>query len=122
MGLGYNGLPAFCSDDDLPWARKASSPLQTKYPYVCHAEVNAILNKGSAGLQGTSLYVALFPCNECAKMIIQAGIKEVIYLMDTYHDTESCRASRILFTMARVKMRKHLPAVSSIRLILRGNP
>ena len=82
IGIGYNGFPRGCSDDFLPWARVADSELHKKYPYVVHAEVNAILNKGSRDVKGASLYVALFPCNECAKVIIQAGIKEVVYLSD----------------------------------------
>jgi dCMP deaminase len=88
--------------------------LHKKYAYVCHAEVNAILNKGSSNVKDATLYVALFPCNECAKMIIQAGIKEVVYLQDHYHDTDMCRASRIMFGMAGVVLRQHAPAVSSI--------
>ncbi|CAB9529455.1 Deoxycytidylate deaminase [Seminavis robusta] len=120
VAVGYNGFPRHCSDDALPWARHSpdSVLLHTKYPYVCHAEVNAILNKGSANLQGTTLYVALFPCNECAKMIIQAGIRQVVYLQDKYHDTDGCKASRILFRMAGVKLRRHVPAVERIDIEL----
>ena len=114
VGIGYNGFPRGCSDDFLPWARRdskgsSSSLLQTKYPYVCHAEVNAILNKCSADVVGSTLYVALFPCNDCAKMIIQAGIREVVYLNDYYHDTDQCRASRVMFAMSGVKLRHHKP-------------
>ncbi|KAI2498943.1 MafB19-like deaminase [Fragilaria crotonensis] len=130
LALGYNGFPRGCLDDCLPWARQAavvanqplssssSSSLHTKYPYVCHAEVNAILNKGSADVRDATLFVALFPCNECAKMIIQAGIVEVVYLQDHYHDTDMCRASRILFGMAGVKLRKLVPSVHTIRIEL----
>jgi len=82
VGIGYNGFPRGCSDDHLPWARVAESELHKKYSYVVHAEINAILNKGSKDVKGASLYVALFPCCECAKVIIQAGIKEVVYLSD----------------------------------------
>jgi len=114
IGLGYNGFPRGCSDDHLPWAREADSTLHTKYPFVCHAEVNAILNKCSANVKGATLYVALFPCNECAKLIIQAGIQEVVYTSDKYHDTDCCRASRILFQMAGVKLRQHIPAVKTV--------
>ena len=117
IGLGYNGFPRGCSDDHLPWAREAHSKwLHTKYPFVCHAETNAILNKCSADVKGATLYVALFPCNECAKLIIQAGIKEVVYTSDKYHDTECCRASRILFQMAGVKLRRHIPDVCNISI------
>ena len=115
VGLGYNGFPRGCSDDDLPWARHSDQgDLHTKYMYVCHAEVNAILNKGSADVRGATLYVALFPCNECAKVIVQAGIRQVVYMSDRYHDTDACRASRILLHMAGVKLRKHIPSVRSI--------
>ena len=82
VGIGYNGFPRGCSDEHLPWARVAESELHKKYSYVVHAEINAILNKGSKDVKGASLYVALFPCCECAKVIIQAGIKEVVYLSD----------------------------------------
>jgi len=109
IGIGYNGFPRGCSDEYLPWSRSAECSLHTKYPYVVHAEVNAILNKCSADVKGATLYVALFPCNDCAKVIIQAGIKEVVFLSDKYHDTDHCRASRIMFKMAGVKLRQHSP-------------
>jgi len=70
----------------LPWAREAASPLDTKYPYVCHAEMNAILNKNTASVRGARLYASLFPCNDCCKLILQSGIVEVVYLSDKYHD------------------------------------
>nr|XP_015201469.1 PREDICTED: deoxycytidylate deaminase [Lepisosteus oculatus] len=73
VGIGYNGMPNGCNDDLLPWNRTAANRLDTKYPYVCHAELNAIMNKNSADVKGCTMYVALFPCNECAKLIIQAG-------------------------------------------------
>jgi dCMP deaminase len=112
VGLGYNGFPAGCSDDHLPWARTSNdnNPLHTKYPYVCHAEMNAILNKCTTDISGATLYVALFPCNECTKVIIQAGICQVVYMSDKYHDTDTCRASRIMLQMAGVKMRKYIPS------------
>ncbi|GMI36013.1 hypothetical protein TrCOL_g4418 [Triparma columacea] len=108
VGIGYNGFPAGCPDDALPWSR-VGPMLETKYPYVCHAEVNAILNKCSADVRGARIYVALFPCNECAKMIIQSGIKEVVYLSDKYHDSDQCKASRKMFGMSGVKCRRHVP-------------
>lgn len=114
VGIGYNGFPTGCSDDILPWARTAEDELDTKYPYVVHAEVNAILNKISAELIGCSIYVGLFPCNECAKTIIQSGIKEVVYLSDKYARTNSMRASRIMFEMAGVEMRQFYPAKETI--------
>lgn len=118
VGIGYNGFPRGCSDDYFPWARVAKNDLHTKYPYVVHAEVNAILNKGSKDVKGATLYVALFPCNECAKVIIQSGIKEVVFLSDKYRDTDSCRASRILFEMAGVHYRQHIPSKSVITIDL----
>ena len=118
VGLGYNGFPRGCSDDHLPWGRVESKMLHNKYAYVCHAEVNAILNKCSADVKGATLYVALFPCNECAKMIIQAGIREVVYMADTYRDTDMCRASRIMFQMAGVILRQHIPERKQVDIVL----
>ncbi|XP_023670511.2 deoxycytidylate deaminase isoform X2 [Paramormyrops kingsleyae] len=114
VGIGYNGMPNGCSDDLLPWSREGPDKLNTKYPYVCHAELNAIMNKNSYDVKGCSIYVALFPCNECAKLIIQAGIKEVIYLSDKYHDNPEMTASRRLFDMARVTCRQFVPKCSKI--------
>jgi dCMP deaminase len=105
VGVGYNGFPTGCSDEDLPWNREGSF-LETKYPYICHAELNAILNSISRDLNGCTIYVALFPCNECAKAIIQAGISEVVYLSDKYKDTDADKSSRIMFNQAGVKLRK----------------
>ena len=106
MSVGYNGFPLGCRDDDFPWDRSADSDYDTKYPYVCHAELNAILNNAGAPLSGCSVYVALFPCNECAKAIIQSGIKEVIYISDKYRNTDSVRASKRMFDAAGVKYTK----------------
>jgi dCMP deaminase len=105
VGIGYAGFPSGCSDDDLPWAREGS-PLETKYPYVCHAELNAILNRNSADLVGCSVYVTLFPCNECAKAIVQAGLTEVVFLSDKYRDTDSNQAAKTMFRMAGVETRR----------------
>lgn len=102
MSVGYNGLPRGCCDDEFPWERTGDE-FNTKYPYVCHAELNAILNSGGASLEGCKVYVALFPCNECAKAIIQCGIKEVVYLSDKYADSVSVRASKRMFDSAGVK-------------------
>jgi len=107
VGIGYNGFPAGCSDDDLPWERQAASPLDTKYLYVCHAEMNAILNRIAADTRGCRIYVDLFPCNECAKLIIQSGIREVIYVSDKYHTVPAFVASRRLFQCAGVSVRQH---------------
>eukprot|EP00753_Platysulcus_tardus_P001236 PLAT112.1.p1 GENE.PLAT112.1~~PLAT112.1.p1 ORF type:complete len:161 (-),score=44.64 PLAT112.1:97-555(-) len=118
VGIGYNGFPIGCDDESLPWARRGESELDTKYPYVCHAEMNAIMNKNAAQLRGCTIYVALFPCNECAKLIIQAGITTVVYMKDPYHDSNSCVASRRMMDMAGVVYRKHAPAVGSIVISL----
>jgi len=104
VGIGYNGFPIGCSDDDFPWEKEGDF-LDTKYPYVVHAEANAILNS-SSDLAGARIYVTMFPCNECAKLIIQSGIKEVVYLNDKHHDTEICIASRKLFRSAGINTRK----------------
>ena len=105
MSVGYNGFPAGCSDDEFPWEREGE-PYHTKYPYVCHAELNAILNNEGASLRGCRIYVALFPCNECAKAIIQCGIREVVYLSDKYAETPSTRASKRMFDAAGVQYRQ----------------
>lgn len=105
MSVGYNGMPSGCNDDEMPWGR-VGKPLENKYFFVCHAELNAILNYGGGSLQGARCYSTLFPCNECAKAIIQSGIKEVVYLSDKYSDTESTIASKMMFNMAGVKFRE----------------
>jgi len=102
LSLGYNGMPVGIDDKIIPWGRDGEE-LETKYPYVCHAELNAILNSNH-DLSGARLYVTLFPCNECAKAIIQSGIKEIVYLSDKYHGTNSSIASRKMFEMAKIKM------------------
>ncbi len=104
VGVGYNGFPSGLSDDELPWQREGAF-LETKYPYVCHAELNAILNS-TKDLKGCSLYVALFPCNECAKAIIQVGITEIAYLSDKYADLDVYIASKRVLTQAQVTLRK----------------
>lgn len=102
VGTGYNGFPLGCSDDQLPWDR-TGDVLDTKYPYVCHAELNAILNSISRDLSGCTLYVVLFPCNECAKAIIQSGIKKIIYKENKYPDSDSVRASMRMLDAAGVQ-------------------
>ena len=105
VGVGYNGFPTGCSDDELPWDREGDY-LDTKYPYVCHAELNAVLNSIQADLNGCSIYIALFPCNECAKVLIQSGIKEIVYLSDKYADTDYVKAARTMFDQSGVTYRK----------------
>jgi len=102
VGTGYNGFPIGCSDDSLPWDRSGDT-LNTKYPYVCHAELNAILNSISRDLSGCTLYVALFPCNECAKAIIQSGIRKIVYKENKYPDSDSVRASMRMLDAAGVE-------------------
>ncbi len=101
LSMGYNGFPNGCSDEEFPW-EKEGSMLDTKYPFVTHSELNAILNYRGGNLEGTKLYVSLFPCNECAKAIIQAGIKTVVYANDKYKDSDSVRASKKMFDAAGV--------------------
>jgi dCMP deaminase len=105
VGAGYNGLPMGCDDDDFPWEKNGEF-LDTKYPYICHAELNAILNNIGMDLKGCKIYTALFPCNECSKAIIQSGITEVIYLSDKYEGTDIFKASKIMLDKAAVKYRK----------------
>ena len=105
VGAGYNGLPIGCNDDDFPWEKKGDF-LQTKYPYICHAELNAILNNIGMDLKGCKIYTALFPCNECSKAIIQSGINEVIYLSDKYEGTDIFKASKFMLDKSGVKYRK----------------
>ena len=103
VSIGYNGMPSGVDDDQISW--DASEGLESKYLYVAHAELNAILNaKDGSALSNTKIYVTLFPCNECAKAIIQSGIKEVVYAEDKYKDTISAQASRRLLTLAGVTM------------------
>lgn len=104
VSVGYNGFPKGCSDEEFPWERSADDQNDTKYPFVVHAELNAILNSNGIGVKGSRIYVALFPCNECAKAIIQAGIKEVIYMSDKYADTPGNIASRRMLEAAGVKL------------------
>ena len=102
LSMGYNGFPKGCSDDEFPWAREGD-PLDTKYLYVTHSELNAILNYRGGSLEGSKIYVTLFPCNECAKAIIQAGIKTIIYKEDKYPDSPSVRASKRMLNAAGVR-------------------
>lgn len=104
VGIGYNGFPFGCDDNDFPWDNKGDF-LDTKYPYVVHAEPNAILNSNSH-TQDCTLYVTLFPCNECAKLIIQSGIKEIVYMLDKYDGEDSNIASKRMLTAAKVVYRQ----------------
>lgn len=103
LSMGYNGLPTGCSDDEFPWERDGEDPLETKYVYTVHSELNAILNYSGGSLRGSKLYVSLFPCNECCKAIIQSGIKEVIYDCDKYAGTTEVIASKKMMDAAGVR-------------------
>ena len=107
LSVGYNGFPMGCSDDEFPWDREGEDPLQTKYLYTTHSELNAILNYTGGSLAGSKLYVSLFPCNECAKAIIQAGIKTLVYDCDKYSDTASVIASKRMLNAAGVRYYKY---------------
>jgi len=113
ISTGYNGMPKGCSDDIYPWDREGE---ETKYAYVVHAELNAILNANGRDLRGSRVYVALFPCNECAKAIIQSGVKEVLYLSDKYADSMSTLASKRMLDSAGVKYRQLKTDLDSITL------
>ena len=117
LSMGYNGFPNGCSDEEFPWEREGEE-LDTKYPYVTHGELNAILNYRGGSLQGSKLYVSLFPCNECAKAIIQSGIQEVVYDCDKYKGTPSVIASRKMLKAAGVKVRKYEHTNREVKLEL----
>jgi len=102
LSVGYNGMPTGVKDDDMPWEYEGDA-LHTKYYYVCHAELNAILNHSGISLNGAKLYTTLFPCNECTKAIIQAGIKEVFYQDDKYADTDSVMAAKKMMDMVGIR-------------------
>ena len=113
LSTGYNGFPYGCSDDEFPWDREGA---ETKYPFVVHAELNAILNARGKNLSGSKIYVALFPCNECAKAIIQSGVKEVYYRSDKYATTPTTLASKRMLDAAGVRYTQLRPNMDSITL------
>jgi dCMP deaminase len=115
LGVGYNGFPNGCSDGVLPWNKEGGFQ-ETKYAYVVHAEVNAIMNSNRNNLEGSTLYITLFPCNECAKVVVQAGIKKIYYLDDHYHDQDFTIAARRIFNLAGVKHYQLKPRVESIEI------
>ena len=115
ISTGYNGMPHGCDDNEFPWNRDGE---ENKYAYVVHAELNAILNANGRDLRGSRLYVALFPCNECAKAIIQSGVKEVVYLSDKYKDTMGNLASKRMLSAAGVKCTQLKAATKSITIDL----
>ena len=115
VGLGYNGFPRGCGDDEFPWDKTADNPLKSKYFFVVHSEANAIANSNGS-LDGCTLYTTLFPCNECAKLIIQYGIKHVKYLSDKYHDADFSVAARRMFIASGVLFEKYVPTTKEINL------
>ncbi|KAK0425543.1 hypothetical protein QR680_009253 [Steinernema hermaphroditum] len=108
VGVGYNGMPRGCDDDDMPWGKTAEDPLENKYLYVCHAEMNAILNKNSESVRGSTIYCTLFPCCSCAKYIIQAGINRVVYLKDKPNNKEMI-AAKLMFEKSGVQYSQFAP-------------
>lgn len=117
LSMGYNGFPIGCSDDEFPWEREGET-LETKYAFVTHSELNAILNYRGGSLAGAKLYVSLFPCNECAKAIIQAGIRTIVYECDKYADTPSTKASKRMLDAAGVRYYQYAPTGREITLEL----
>jgi len=109
LSMGYNGFPIGCSDDDFPWNREGDDPLENKYFYSTHSELNAILNYRGGSLEGCTMYVTLFPCNECAKAIIQSGIRKLIYKENKYENTPSIIASQRMLRSAGVEYVKYTP-------------
>lgn len=116
LSMGYNGFPSGCSDDEFPWSRGTDDPYQAKYSYVTHAELNAILNYRGGSLEGSKIYVTLFPCNECAKAIIQCGIKTLVYGEDKYADTPEVRASKRMLDAAGVRYYQYQPSGRRLEL------
>jgi dCMP deaminase len=114
VGAGYNGFPRGCNDDEFPWVKEGEK-LDTKYTYVAHAELNAVLN-AKQNLSGCIIFVTLFPCNECAKMIIQSGIKVVIYLDDKYAHTDETKAAKKMFDAANIKCTQLKPSRKKIEI------
>ncbi len=117
LSVGYNGMPKGCDDDEFPWDREGGT-LDTKYVYVCHAELNAILNYTGTDLRGAKVYTTLFPCNECTKALIQAGIAEIIYYSDKYRNTDTDKAAKRMLDAAGVSYRKYEPINKLIPLQL----
>lgn len=117
LSVGYNGMPRNCDDDVYPWDRDGDD-LNTKYMFVCHAELNAILNYSGTNLKGSKVYVTLFPCNECAKALIQSGVAEVIYYSDKYSDSFSTLAAKRMFDSAGIKMTQYKKSGKEINISL----
>ena len=106
LSIGYNGFPKGCSDDEISWEREGKYT-ETKYPYVCHGELNAILNYTGTTLKNSRVYVTLFPCNECAKAIIQSGIRKIIYLCDKYNNTDGNKVAKKMFDTCGIEYKEY---------------
>ena len=118
LSMGYNGMPIGCDDDEFPWNRESDDPYDNKYYYSTHSELNAILNYRGGSLEGAKIYVTLFPCNECAKAIIQCGIKKVIFDDNKYEDTSSVKASERMFNSAGVEVEQYTRSNEKIEIDL----
>merc|ERR1712151_155875 len=120
VGVGYNGFPSGIADEALPWAKASEEgELETKYPYVCHAELNAVMNKNVESCKGCTLFSTLFPCSECAKVIIQSGIKRVVFASDKHSMLNTVKASKRLFGLANVDLVQHTPKEAELKVPLR---
>merc|ERR1719341_1226816 len=120
VGVGYNGFPSGIPDEALPWDKTSPEGfLGTKYPYVCHAELNAVLNKNVESCRNCRIYCTLFPCCECAKVLIQSGIQTVVFASDKNRDEDVCKASKRLFELAKVQMVNYRPEFPELALSLR---
>lgn len=118
LSMGYNGFPSGCSDEDFPWTRDEADPINNKYPFVTHGELNAILNYQGGSLKGTVLYVTMFPCNECAKAIIQSGIKKVVYGINKYPASMEVTASMRMLKSAGVIIEEYKKSGRQVTLSL----
>ena len=118
LSMGYNGFPLGCSDDEFPWAREAGDELDKKYVYIVHSELNAILNYRGGRLEGSKMYVTLFPCNECAKAIIQAGIRTLVYDDDKYAGTANVIASKRMLKAAGVNFYRYERTGREVKITL----
>lgn len=116
IGVGYNGLPFGCSDDSFPWSKNTENPLNSKHMFVVHAEENAIINRFSADLKNSTIYVSLFPCNRCAQMIIQSGIKRIIYMSDKKSHTKEVAASKRMLDAAGIQYNLYQPSFKGLAL------
>ena len=118
LSMGYNGFPLGCSDDEFPWAREGGDELDKKYVYIVHSELNAILNYRGGSLEGSKMYVTLFPCNECAKAIIQAGIRTLVYDDDKYAGTANVIASKRMLKAAGVNFYRYERTGREVKITL----